>query len=219
MNILAISDIHDDIEGLQKLSENPILEEIDVLMIAGDLCNENPEYVVPIVDNFSINVIFIRGNHDPVRMGSFSNAIELKYGQVMKFKDYSILGHPYPVFDPSCSRLDDDSMLYNHIQGHNQIDIVLSHAPPYGFFDYLGEDETFRIGSQSLFKFIHDKSPRLVICGHMHEFGGRYAKIKDTLVVNVAPFNRFDPKGMGNPGMKITIEKSNISFDYFNINQ
>lgn len=71
------------------------------------------------------------------------------------------------------------------------MDIVLSHCPPFGILD--GADG-HRFGSKGLRAYINRECPALVVCGHIHECGGRSQRLlrasqsplRSTLVVNCA---------------------------------
>ena len=74
-------------------------------------------------------------------------------------------------------------------------DIVVSHCPPVGTRDYAGKlwngtnwvDQ--HIGSPGLRNYVHTFTPRLVVCGHVHEaVGVEYIKtqVGETCVVNTA---------------------------------
>ncbi|MES2461809.1 MAG: hypothetical protein V4671_14590 [Armatimonadota bacterium] len=61
------------------------------------------------------------------------------------------------------------------------MDIVLSHGPPKGVLDGPG-----RWGSPGLLAYMERHQPRLVVCGHIHECGGKQERIGETLVINAA---------------------------------
>lgn len=61
--------------------------------------------------------------------------------------------------------------------GSKDIDILLAHYPPYGFFDivrYKGENPMNgkHVGFKGYTEFIKKFQPKLFICGHMHEYQG-----------------------------------------------
>jgi hypothetical protein len=63
--------------------------------------------------------------------------------------------------------------------------IVLSHTPPFGTkvdLAYLNS----HIGSRSVRRFVDEKKPFAVFCGHVHEAAG-IDYIGETLVVNPGP--------------------------------
>jgi Icc-related predicted phosphoesterase len=67
------------------------------------------------------------------------------------------------------------------------IDILLAHYPPYGFFDivkYKGDNPMNgkHVGFEPYTEFIKKYQPRIFICGHMHEYQG-IKKLGKTLIV------------------------------------
>jgi Icc-related predicted phosphoesterase len=68
-------------------------------------------------------------------------------------------------------------------------DILVSHSPPLNCLDnagyVIGKGEV-HIGSKYLVEYIEKHQPKLVICGHVHGYGGKEARIGNTRVVNVA---------------------------------
>ncbi len=63
--------------------------------------------------------------------------------------------------------------------------IVVSHSPPRGMLDRSSFG--MHLGSKALKKFIHEKCPSLVVCGHIHESGGKIEKFGKTTVINAGP--------------------------------
>jgi Icc-related predicted phosphoesterase len=63
--------------------------------------------------------------------------------------------------------------------------VLISHSPPEGILDLssLG----LHLGSKTVRKAIELKIPRLVICGHIHESGGKTEKLGKTTIVNAGP--------------------------------
>lgn len=57
------------------------------------------------------------------------------------------------------------------------VDLVISHAPPYGCCDMagpiMGAGGDRHIGSRALLRYIHRHAPRIVVCGHVHEARGQ----------------------------------------------
>ncbi|MEO0138895.1 MAG: metallophosphoesterase [candidate division WOR-3 bacterium] len=64
--------------------------------------------------------------------------------------------------------------------------IIVSHAPPYGILDKIPRGT--KIGSKSLRGFleIYSHWVPLVLCGHAHNYGGRWIRFKETVVINCA---------------------------------
>jgi Icc-related predicted phosphoesterase len=69
-----------------------------------------------------------------------------------------------------------------------QIDILVSHQPPYGFGDRYRHQSSGRIehlGSRELLTAIDRIRPKLVICGHIHDGHGRF-DYEDIPIYNVS---------------------------------
>jgi len=71
------------------------------------------------------------------------------------------------------------------------IDILLAHYPPYGYFDvvkYKGENPRNgqHVGFKPYTQYIKKYKPKLFICGHMHEYQGK-AKLGNTIIVSTGP--------------------------------
>lgn len=70
----------------------------------------------------------------------------------------------------------------NKLLKENKEAILLSHAPPYGYLDKIHSGK--HIGSKFLLDTIKKSSPKLVLCGHIHEAKGK-AKIGKTEIYNL----------------------------------
>lgn len=72
-------------------------------------------------------------------------------------------------------------------------DIVISHAPPYGYGDRVGDQRDLRaerVGSRALTAALRRINPRLVVCGHVHAGTGDYQLHgKQTRIINAAVVN------------------------------
>lgn len=63
--------------------------------------------------------------------------------------------------------------------------ILISHSPPRGCLDLTSSGQ--RVGSASVHRFIVEKKPLLVVCGHIHESAGRMEDCAGTPVINAGP--------------------------------
>ena len=70
----------------------------------------------------------------------------------------------------------------NKLLKENKNAILLSHAPPYRYLDKIYSGK--HIGSKFLLKAIKKNSPKLVLCGHIHEAKGK-TKIRKTEIYNL----------------------------------
>ena len=87
------------------------------------------------------------------------------------------------MFDYMTADRDVEEAAYDAIP---PVDIIISHAPPYGTLDRMWVNhKPLRIGSEPLARVIAARQPKLVVCGHVHYDTGK-ATIGHTLVVNAA---------------------------------
>jgi len=63
--------------------------------------------------------------------------------------------------------------------------ILVSHSPPYGAADRSSRGQN--LGSRAVREAVLRLEPRLVVCGHIHESGGRQDALGATPVVNAGP--------------------------------
>lgn len=63
--------------------------------------------------------------------------------------------------------------------------VLISHSPPYGFVDISSRGS--HLGSHAIRKFLEEKTPKLVICGHIHESGGKTAMYENIVILNAGP--------------------------------
>ena len=68
----------------------------------------------------------------------------------------------------------------------NKSSIIVSHTPPYGVLDIGRRFGIEHIGSTELRDFVVKNKIPLVICGHVHGYGGYIGNIGKTTVVNVS---------------------------------
>ncbi|MBI2789811.1 MAG: hypothetical protein HYX59_14125 [Elusimicrobia bacterium] len=78
-------------------------------------------------------------------------------------------------------------------------DILLSHVPPFGKLDLSGGGYGFfrkgeHIGSKQTLAYVREHQPRFCISGHVDMWGGEWAKIGRTVVINVAQSRRDDDR-------------------------
>ena len=63
--------------------------------------------------------------------------------------------------------------------------ILITHSPPFGVLDLNGSNQ--HCGSSAVKEVIENKSPLLVVCGHVHESNGKKERYKNVDVVNCGP--------------------------------
>ena len=68
-----------------------------------------------------------------------------------------------------------------------KIKVVLAHQPPKGLLDVAFDGKC--TGCQSLRRFLEERQPDLLLCGHIHEARGK-AVLGKTKVVNLGEFRK-----------------------------
>lgn len=84
------------------------------------------------------------------------------------------------------------SLFYNRMIYHRYVDVVISHAPPYGIHD--GNDLPHR-GFEAFLSFIKTFKPKVWLHGHTHLYdrnASRVAKVNGTYVINAYDYQIID---------------------------
>lgn len=63
--------------------------------------------------------------------------------------------------------------------------ILISHYPPKGYLDISSSGRS--LGSRAVLAAMERCSPQLLVCGHIHESGGKEVKVGSTTVINAGP--------------------------------
>lgn len=215
MKVGCISDLHGMIP--EKVPEN-----IDILVIAGDVCpdfnttnvelkkayqlNWLNEIFIPWVNHIEdsgIMVVYTWGNHDWV--GENLNRPDLKKGGFLcvdeqvfflngKTDEQAIIwGSPWVGYCGNWAFCVREEELERRWKLiPENTDILVCHSPPWGIGDFSLFGHE-TCGSHSLLVKIQQLSPKLVVFGHIHEGRGVY-KIGDTICVNASHVNiKYEP--------------------------
>ena len=67
--------------------------------------------------------------------------------------------------------------------------VLISHSPPFGAVDVSSSGQS--LGSKAVRDVILEKELLLVVCGHIHESGGKSATLGKTTVINAGPNSIF----------------------------
>lgn len=203
MRIVAISDLHGTFP--------PDIPKCDLLIVAGDICPDRfdgsikaykqPErqlrwfknVFVPWVERQPCEfAVSTWGNHD--WCGHLEPNAE--YGKLSVVSDGAVIINgvklwltPWSNQFMSWAWMKHPSEL-NPIYGKipYDVDILVSHQPPYGFGDLYPNMESGKmehIASQELLYHIERVRPSIVVCGHLHGGYGRYQH-GETMIYNVS---------------------------------
>ena len=191
MKILAFSDIHGDMRKAEKLAQQADKENVDLVVLAGDITyNEQStdNLIGPFVKR-NKKVVLIPGNHETVATADFLAEL---YG-VTNLHGYSIKSGDVGIFGAGGAniglfKIEENEMFELMKKGHDKVKdmrkkIMISHVHPSGT---KMEDLTDIFpGSTGLRRAIDTFHPDILICGHVHEAQGIEEMVGNTRVINV----------------------------------
>lgn len=188
--ILAIADIHGDSRLVKKAAKKAKKENVDMVIIAGDLTwfgQPAQEIISPFLKNKK-PVLTIPGNHDPE---TISQELEQIYKGTIDLHKKDFIKDKIGFFGTGTTDwgfYEDGKQVYSELKkAHNKIKdlkkkIMVVHCPPEGSkIELLGYP-----GSRGVRNALDKFKPDFLICGHMHEGGGLIEKIGKTKILNVA---------------------------------
>ena len=116
------------------------------------------------------------------------------YNITFKIKNYDG-GQGSCIGYVTMSESDAKKHLERQIENSDKNPIVISHTPPYGVLDIGRRFGIKHIGSVELRNFILKYKIPLVICGHVHGYGGYVSNIGKTTIVNVSSHDKPGSEG------------------------
>ncbi len=190
--ILAVGDIHGDTGLAKRLAEKAKQENVDLVILAGDitLFNQSFKGIIGPFVKAKKQVLLIPGNHEPNSTVNFlaemyPNTKNI-HGYPHKIGELGIFGAGY---DSNLGPFwkDDKEIFKTLKKSHDKIKnakrkLMVTHALPAGSKAELFEDS----GSKAVRKAITEFKPDVLISGHIHEAGGIEEEIGKTKVINVA---------------------------------
>lgn len=209
MIIECISDLH---------GHYPELEDGDLLIVAGDLTYTNTTDELRYFSDWMIHQkykkkIFIGGNHDNLVQKYYKPSRIIDSGKEVtilpvylcdsgtEFEGLKIWGSPWTKrfkgMNPKCMAFTcetEEELAEKWSLIPNDIDILITHSPPYDILDELTE-EGKHAGSTALENVIKRIKPKLHVFGHIHEgYGTTTLPSMPTKFVNASHVNeRYQP--------------------------
>jgi hypothetical protein len=189
--ILAVGDLHGDENLVKRIAKKAKDENVDLVIIAGDLTmfeQSTKNLIGPFVKE-NKEVVLIPGNHES--MATIRTMTE-KYPKTRHLQEYSIIKNDVGIFGagydsivgPFC--LEDEEIFRILKKGNDKVKdfkkkIMVTHTNPAGS---ISEFSGVR-GSKAVTKAIKEFKPDILISGHVHEAGGLQEKIGKTTVLHV----------------------------------
>ncbi len=191
--VMAVGDLHGDTRFVEKLAARAEKENVDLVLLAGDLLisDEHFQGVIGPFARAGKKVLLVPGNHDSFATVDFlaelyKDFAKNVHGGYFLNYDLGIFGVGGAAnfgWDP----LTETQMFSLLKKGHDKIKnakrkIMLTHMHPAGSKSEFSGFE----GSVAIRKAIEYFKPDVMINSHIHEAGGIEEKIGKTLVFNVS---------------------------------
>ena len=194
MKLLAFTDIHGSIRAIKKVADKAKKEKPSLMVCAGDVSmfEHGLDYLMHKINESGIPTLIVHGNHETeTRLKKacslFKNTIYLHNNSFEKngclFIGYG--GGGFSIVDKKFEKV---MRKFNDKIKRAKKVILIVHQPPYK--TKLDRVMEMHCGNKSFSKFIKEKKPDLVICGHLHENEGKEDKIGKTRIVNPGPYGK-----------------------------
>lgn len=191
LKILAAGDIHGDIGLAKKLADRAKKENVDLVVLCGDLtlAEKSTSNIIGPFKKNNKKVLLIPGNHETVATADFLAelyGVKNIHGYSVKYKDVGIFGAGganIGLFQM------DEKEIYDLLKkGHEKIKylkkkIMVTHVHPTD--SKIERFTEFFPGSSGIRKAIDRLKPDILLCSHVHEAEGIEEKIGKTKVINV----------------------------------
>lgn len=188
--ILAIGDIHGDTGLVKKMAEKAEKENVDVVILAGDLTfvEQSVKNLIGPFIKAKKQVLLIPGNHESTATIDFLTEM---YPNTKSIHGYSIKRGDLGIFGAGGGdiiNVTPDKDIFKALkQGHEKVKdskkkVMVTHMHPKGS---KSEFSGFA-GSKAVRKAIKEFKPDVLISAHIHEAGGLQEYMDKTKVINVS---------------------------------
>jgi uncharacterized protein len=190
--ILSAGDLHGDVAQVRKLAEKAEKENVDLVILCGDLTNFDKTADNMIGPFLAKNkkVLFIPGNHDSFATADFlAEVYPIKniHGYSVRYQDIGIFGCGGANIGP-VTHLSEGEIYSLLKQGFDRIKtldkkIMVTHVHPSE--SKMEKFSKFVPGSDGVKKAIERFKPDILLCSHVHEAEGIEEVLGKTRVINV----------------------------------
>jgi uncharacterized protein len=192
VRLLAFSDIHRDDRRARELAE--MATDADVVVAAGDFASVHIglEKLIDMLVVIETPTVLVPGNNE-TEEALREACTGWKAATVLHGEGTTIGGVPFyglgggiptTPWDWSFDLTEEEAgaKLADAPSGG----VFVLHSPPKGHLDGPRD-----LGSEAILRAIEEKEPEVAICGHIHEDGGKDARIGATRLYNVGPEGAF----------------------------
>lgn len=192
MKLLLFSDLHCDKSAARRIVERAA--DADVLVGAGDFGNvrQGVEICIDVLQAVNRPAVLVPGNNESTEeltaaCRSWKSAHVLHgSGVTIDGVAFFGLGGGVPVTPFGSWSYDfTEEQAVKLLASCPLRAVLVSHSPPKGVVDRSSRGHS--LGSTAVRDAILQKEPLLVVCGHIHESGGKQALLGSTPVINAGP--------------------------------
>lgn len=189
--ILAVGDIHGDTGLVRRLAEKAVKENVDLVILAGDItfAEQSTKNLIGPFIKANKQVLLIPGNHESNATIDFLSEM---YHNTKNIHGYSFKKNNLGIFGAGAAdvgiNMIKDSEIFNLLKkGHENVKdsekkIMVTHMHPKGS---KAEFSGFP-GSIAVKKAIKEFQPNILITAHIHEAAGLEEYMGKTRVINVS---------------------------------
>ena len=196
MKLLAASDIHGDINAVEKLAKRAKDEKVDLVILAGDLSifGDGLEGLLKPFKDAKKKVALIHGNHDSeadifLLKQRYPDMLYDMHSYAFRIGDVGFFGCGLANIGPNeLSEYEIKKRIENSFKYINDSKkkVMVVHVPPYRTkLDKIGKNTS--VGSTSVREMIEKLKPDKCICGHIHETFGLEDRLGNTDIINAGP--------------------------------
>ncbi len=192
MKLLLFSDLHGDAQAARSIVEHS--SGFDLAIGAGDFANERRglSECIAILKGMACPAILVAGNNESHQELQAACEVwdeaRVLHGSGEELSGVQFFGlgggvppTPFGSWSFDLSEGEAALLLGECPRGA----VLISHSPPLGVLDVSSRGQS--LGSAAVRRAVEEKRPALVVCGHIHASGGRWAEIDGVPVVNAGP--------------------------------
>lgn len=191
MKILAFGDIHGDSVQAKKLAEKAEKENVDLVVICGDITyfDRSIDNIIGQFKKINKKVLIIPGNHESLAttdfLAEFYNVKNL-HGYSVKYENIGIFGSGGANVGPN---IQSESEIFSNLKyafekiKDMNTKIMVTHVHPSNTM--MEKFSNFIPGSTGVKKAVDTFHPDILLCSHVHEAEGLEEKVGKTRVINV----------------------------------